>query len=156
MASPKRSTDYAYNRRVNFDYAIMEKFEAGISLLGVEVKSVRAGHMSLRGAFVTIHDNHAILTNATIPPWQVANTPDSYEPTRSRQLLLKKSQLKQIIGARQAQGLTVVPIRVYNKRGKIKVEIALARGKRKVDKKQDKQAADVQRDVDRVLRGKDY
>lgn len=147
--------DLAYNRRIKFDYQVKELFEAGLVLLGTEVKSVKSGNMSLRGAFVTIHEGDAYLTNATIPPWQPKNTPDDYDPIRSRRLLLKKSELKQLIGAKKAKGLTVVPIRVYNKGGKVKVEIALAKGRRKADKKQIKKERDILRDVERILRGKD-
>lgn len=145
----------AYNRRVKFDYEIKELFEAGLVLLGVEVKSVKSGNMSLRGAFVTIHGEDAYLTNATIPPWQPKNTPVDYDPIRSRRLLLKKSELKQLIGAKKAKGLTLVPIRVYNKRGRVKIEIALVRGKRKTDKKQAMKERDILRDTERMLRGKE-
>jgi len=145
----------ALNKRVRFDYEVLDKFEVGLSLLGVEVKSVRAGNMSLRSAFVTIHDDQAWLTNAVIPPWQPKNTKDDYEPDRPRQLLVKKSELKQLIGAKQAKGLTIVPIRVYTKGPWLKLQIALARGKRKYDKKQTKKERDIKRDVERVLRGKE-
>lgn len=148
--------DLAFNKRAVFDYELLETFEAGLSLLGTEVKSVRAGHMSLRGAFVTIHNEEAYLTNATIPPWQPSNTPDSYDPIRSRRLLLKKSQLKEFFGARKSEGLTIIPIKVYSsKSGKLKLQIALARGKKQFDKKRDKQEKDIKRDVDRILRGKE-
>lgn len=145
----------AYNKRAVFDYELMEKYEAGLVLLGTEVKSVRAGHMSLRGAFVTLHNGQAYLTNATIPPWQPANTPETYDPTRPRQLLLKKVELDQLMKSRQAEGLTIVPIRVYNKGPHLKLEIALARGKKQFDKKQVKKERDIARDVDRLLRGKE-
>ncbi len=147
--------DYAYNKRATFDYDFVETYEAGIELLGVEVKSVRKGNISLKGAFVTIHNDEAFLTNATIPPWQPANTPDTYDPVRPRRLLLSKADIRHFIGSKQSQGLTIVPISVYNKSGKIKVQIALARGKKKYDKKQKKKESDIQRDVDRVLRGKE-
>ncbi len=147
--------DYAYNKRAGFDFELLEKFEAGISLLGTEVKSVRAGHMSLRGAFVTIHNGDAYLTNATIPPWQVANTPASYDPTRSRKLLLNASELKYLIGKVTTTGLTIVPIRVYNNRSVIKAEIALAKGKKQYHKKEKRKEADIKRDVERMLRGKE-
>lgn len=150
--SPK---DLAYNKRASFDYDLLESFEAGIKLLGTEVKSVRAGHMSLRGAFVTLHNGQPLLTNATIPPWQPANTPGDYDPTRPRELLLKSSEIKQLIGHKQSQGLTIIPVRVYNKRGKIKLAIALARGKKQFQKKDKKKAADIKRDVERLLRGKE-
>lgn len=149
-----RYKNMAYNRRAKHDYELLETMEAGISLLGTEVKSVKAGHMSLRSAFVTIHDEQAFLTNATIPPWQPKNTPDSYDPTRSRQLLLKKSELKQLIGSRKSKGLTIVPIRVYNKGGRVKIEIALARGKKQYEKKQQKKEADIKRDTEKMLSDK--
>lgn len=147
--------DLAYNKRAHFDYEILETIEAGLSLLGTEVKSIRAGNISLRGAFVNIKDEQAWLVNATIPPWQPANTPKDYDPERTRRLLLSKAQLKALIGAKQSQGLTIVPIRVYNKRSTLKLEIGLARGKKKHDKKRDKQARDIERDVARELRGKE-
>ena len=84
----------AYNKRVKFDYEILEKIEAGMVLLGTEVKSVEAGHMSLKGAFVTIHDEEAYLTNATIPPWQIKNAPSDYDATRSRKLLIKNNLVR--------------------------------------------------------------
>lgn len=147
--------DYAYNKRAGFDFELLETLEAGIELLGVEVKSVRAGHMSLRGAFVTIHNGSAYLTNATIPPWQVANTPGTYDPTRSRRLLVTAAQLKYLIGKISEQGLTMVPVRVYPKRSVIKLEIALARGKKLHNKKEKKKEQDIKRDVERMLRGKE-
>jgi len=149
------SKDFAYNKRAVYDYELLEKIEAGISLLGTEVKSVKSGNISLKGSFVTIHNNQAILTNATIPPWQPANTPESYDPTRPRTLLLKKAELKRLIGTRQSQGLTIVPIRAYSKRGRVKVEIALARGKKQYDKKLRKKEQDIKRDTERLLRGKE-
>lgn len=146
--------DYAYNKRANFDFEIMETFEAGIALLGVEVKSVRAGHMSLRGAFVTMHNGSAYLTNANIPAWQTANTPGQYDPTRSRRLLFTASQLKYFIGKTIEQGLTLIPVRVYPKGSVIKVEIALAKGKKAYNKKEKKKEQDIKRDVERMMRGK--
>lgn len=145
----------AYNKRASFDYQILDKFESGIQLLGTEVKSVKAGNMSLKGAFVTLHNNEAFLTNATISPWQPKNTPDTYDPVRPRKLLLKKSEIRSLIGSKQASGLTIIPIRVYTKGSRVKVEIALARGKKKYDKRQAKKERDIQRDVDRALRGKE-
>ena len=147
--------DHAYNKRAGFDFELLETFEAGIELLGVEVKSVRSGHMSLRGAFVTIHNGSAYLTNANIPPWQVANSPASYDPTRSRRLLLTAAQLKYLIGKISEQGFTVVPVRVYPKRSVIKVEIALAKGKKEYHKKEKEKEQDIKRDVEWMLRGKE-
>jgi len=145
----------AVNKRARFDYELLETFEAGLQLLGTEVKSVKAGNISLKGAFVTMHDEEPYLTNATIPPWQPKNTPDDYDPVRPRKLLLKAAEIKTLLGTKQAQGLTIVPVKVYNKGSRVKVEIALARGKRQHDKKAAKRERDIQRDVDRALRGKE-
>lgn len=145
----------ATNKRATFDYTILEKFEGGLALLGTEVKAVKAGHMSLRGAFITMHGEEAYLTNATIPPWQPKNTPESYDPMRSRKVLLHKREIRSLIGSKQTQGLTIVPLRVYNQGSRIKVEIALAKGKKKYDKKMAKREKDIQRDIDRALRGKE-
>ena len=145
----------AYNRRASFDYELLERYEAGLELLGTEVKSVRAGNISLKGAFITIRDEQAWLTNATIPPWQVANSPSDYDPVRSRRLLLSKNELKHLVGLKQAEGLTIVPIKVYSKGPWIKLQIAVAKGKHKYNKKQTKKERDIKRDVERLLRGKE-
>jgi len=145
----------ANNKRAKFDYEVLETLEGGLALLGTEVKSVRAGQMSLRGAFVTIHDDEAYLTNATIPAWQKKNAPADYDPERSRKVLLKKSEIKTLIGSRKSKGLTIIPLRVYNKGPKIKLEIGLVRGKKQHDKKQAKKEQDVKRDTERMLRGKE-
>jgi len=147
--------DLARNKRARFDYELVEKLEGGLVLLGTEVKSVKAGNISLKGAFVTIHDGETYLTNATIPPWQVKNAPSDYDPTRPRKILLKSAEVKRLIGAKQAKGLTIVPVRVYTKGSRVKIEIALAKGKKRHDKKQQKKERDVKRDVERMLRGKE-
>lgn len=145
----------AVNKRARFDYDILETFEAGLQLLGTEVKSVRAGNMSLRGAFVTLHSGDAFLINATVPPWQVQNAPAGYDPVRSRKLLLKKEELKYLIGSKESKGLTIVPIRVYSKRHHLKLEMGLARGKRQFQKKEQKKERDIRREVERMMRGKE-
>ncbi|OGY36788.1 MAG: SsrA-binding protein [Candidatus Andersenbacteria bacterium RIFCSPHIGHO2_12_FULL_45_11b] len=147
--------DFAYNKRALFDFEILETFEAGIALLGTEVKSVRAGHMSLRGAFVTMHNGSAELTNATIPPWQIANAPGSYDQTRSRRLLLSEEELKYLTGKTTHTGLTIVPIRVYNRGSRIKVEIGLAKGKKLHNKKREQREKDIKREAEIFLRGKE-
>ena len=147
--------DLAYNKRAMFDFEILETFEAGLVLLGTEVKSVRAGHMSLRGSFVTIHNENAELTNATIPPWQISNAPKSYDQTRSRRLLLSDAELKYLIGKLSHSGLTIVPIRVYNKGSRIKVEIGLAKGKKLHNKKEEQREKDIKREAEIFLRGKE-
>ncbi len=147
--------DLAVNKRATFDFEILETFEAGLALLGTEVKSVRAGHMSLRGAFVTMHNGNAELINATIPPWQVANAPGSYDQTRSRRLLLSDQELKYLTGKISHTGLTIVPIRVYNKGSRIKVEIGLAKGKKLHNKKEEQREKDIKREAEIFLRGKE-
>ncbi|MCE9642905.1 MAG: SsrA-binding protein SmpB [Candidatus Andersenbacteria bacterium] len=148
-------SDLAYNKRAHFDFEILETFEAGLVLLGTEVKSVRAGHMSLKGAYVTMHNGNAELTNATIPPWQIANTPKSYDQTRSRRLLLSAEELKYLTGKISHTGLTIVPIRVYNKGSVLKVEIGLAKGKKLHNKKEQQREKDIKREAEIFLRGKE-
>lgn len=145
----------ADNKRARHDYEILDTIEAGLVLLGTEVKSVRAGHMSLRGAFVTIHGAEVWLTNATVPSWQAKNAPADFDPARPRKLLLKSSEIKGLIGSKRARGLTMVPLRVYAKGPRIKLLVALARGRKLWSKKQIKRERDIRRETERVLRGKD-
>jgi len=139
---------YAENRKARFNYEILEKYEAGIELLGTEVKSVRGGQMSLEGAFVIVRGGEVYLINANIPPYQIKNAPKDYDPLRNRRLLLTKKEIAELSGSEKNKSLTIVPISVYNKNRKIKVEIALVKGKKKFDKR------DVikKRDTDRELR----
>ena len=149
------SKAYAVNRRARYDYDIQDTLEAGLVLLGTEVKSVRAGRCNLKGAFITMHNQEPYLTNATIPPWQPANTPDSYDPARPRKLLLTTAERKTLLGKHKSQRLTIVPLKVYGgKSGKIKVQIGIARGKKRFAKKQAKKEADIKLDTQRYLRGK--
>jgi SsrA-binding protein len=104
------------NKRAYFDYDFLEKFEAGIILTGQEVKSIKLGRMNLSGSYVIIRNNEAYLINAQIPPYQPQNTPKNYEPTRARKLLLKKDEIRYLIGKSQERGLTLTPLRVYSKK----------------------------------------
>jgi len=146
--------DYTYNRQALYDYEILEKYEAGLVLAGFEVKSIRGGHISLQGAYVVIKNEEAFLLNATVPPYQPKNAPMSYEPTRSRKLLLGKAEIRSLIGKTQQRGLTLVPLRVYNKSGKIKLEFALARGKKEFDKREKIKKREFQREKERTIRSK--
>ena len=139
------------NKRATYDYEILEKYEAGISLLGCEVKSIKTGHISLKGSYVVIKNNEVYLLNAFIPPYQIKNTPSDYDPRRSRKLLLHKSEIKSLIGKIKQKGLTLVPIKLYTKRGKIKLEFALAKGKKKVDKREKIKKREVERKMRRAL-----
>lgn len=140
---------YAHNRKAGFNFEIMEKIEAGIELLGHEVKSVRKSHMSLDGSYVKVIGNQVYLTGATISPFQPGNIKDDYSPTRDRKLLLTKTQIKNL--SELAKGLTIVPISVYNKGRKIKVEIAIARGKKKFDKRETLKKRDTERTIRREV-----
>jgi len=126
----------ALNKRARFDYEILERFEAGIELLGHEVKSAKAGRCNLTGAFVHIRGNDALLTNATIAPYAKASGLDGYDPTRSRRLLLKRAELRRLIGKHGAERLTIIPLAIVVRHGLVKVEIAAARGKKQYEKRE--------------------
>jgi len=145
---------FAYNKKAHFDYEILETLEAGISLMGTEVKAIKNGHVSLKGAFVVVKSGEAWLLNATISPYQPNNTPKSYDPARSRKLLLHKQELGHMFGRTQEKGLTLIPIKLYNKKGKIKLEIGLGKGKRKFDKREAIKKKDMKREVERTMREK--
>lgn len=126
------------NKRAYFDYNILEKYEAGIELKGFEVKAIKSGRINLAGAYVIIRNNEAWLLNADIPPYQPKNTPADYDSKRSRRLLLKKSEISNLIGKTQEKGLTLVPLKVYTKgrQQRIKIEIGLAKSRKKYDKRE--------------------
>lgn len=144
-------TKIASNRRAFYDYEIIEKFEAGLSLLGREVKSLRAGRMNLAGGYVSFRPDGAWLDNVNIADWpQAAKTGVPYEPLRTRKLLLKKNELRRLVGKTTQKGLGVVPLECYfNKRGIAKIEIALVQGKREYDKKEAKKKKDLAREMRR-------
>ena len=140
------------NSRIGFDYVILEEIEAGIELLGIEVKSLRAGRGSLKGSRVVARGGEAYLVGAGIPAWQILNAPKSYDPERTRRLLLTKRQIAHVASAEGQKGLTIVPIKVYNKNRKLKLLIAIARGKKKEDKRQSIRARDEKRRIERTLK----
>lgn len=147
--------NYAENRKARFDYEIIEKYETGIELLGSEVKSVRGGQMSLEGAFVIVRGGEAFLINANIPAYQAKNAPKDYDPLRNRRLLLTKKEINELAGNDKNKSLTIVPISVYNKGRKIKVEIALVKGKKKFDKRETTKKRETDREIRREMRGKE-
>ena len=140
------------NKKARLEYELLETYEAGIELLGFEVKSLRAGQGSLEGAHVLVRGGEAYLVNMRISPYQPANTPKDYDPERSRRLLLTKSEIGELAGYEHQKGLTIVPISVYNKGRKLKLEIAVARGKKQRDKRQDLKRRDDERDIERTLK----
>ena len=142
----------AKNKRARFDYEIKDTLVAGIVLAGHEVKSVKSGHISLKGSFVSIKTGEAYLTNAHITLYKSAANIPSYDPVRSRKLLLHRKQINEILGAVKAQGLSVVPLAVGMERGLIKVELGIGRGKKKFDKREAVKRRDILRDVDREIK----
>jgi len=140
------------HKRASFDFELLEVLEAGISLLGTEVKSIRGGQGKLEGAYVIIRGNEAFLVGASIPAFQKKNMKASYEPERARKLLLTKKEIALLDQKSEKQGLTIVPLKLYNKGHHIKLEIAIARGKKKQDKRESIKERDVKRDVARELK----
>lgn len=141
----------AKNKKAFFDYEILEEIEAGLALKGYEVKSVKLGHMSLKGSFVSIHEGELFLVNSTTPLYKYATVSD-YNPTSSKKLLVKRKQIDRLIGKVRVDGLTLVPLSVYNKQGKIKLKFALARGKKKFDKRQVIKQREDDRNMGRILK----
>ena len=140
------------NKKAYFNYEILEKIEAGIELLGFEVKSLKKGQGSLEGAHITIRGSEAFIIAMNIPPYQVNNTPTDYDPLRNRKLLLTKKELKNLEKEENQKGLTIVPLLVYNKGSKIKLEIAIVRGKKKYDKRETIKKRDTDREINRSLK----
>lgn len=145
---------YAENRKARFDYEIMEKYEAGIELLGTEVKSVRGGRMSLEGAFVIVRGGEAFLINANIPPYQPNNASETYDPLRTRRVLLTKKEIRELAATESNKSLTMVPISAYPKGRKIKIEVALVRGKKKYDKRETIKKRESDRETRREYKGR--
>ncbi|MCL4405913.1 MAG: SsrA-binding protein SmpB [Patescibacteria group bacterium] len=143
---------YVTNRRAEFDYDILEKFEAGLALLGFEVKALRAGKASITGAYATIKNGRAFLLGAEISPYQPQNTPSGYDPGRTRHLLLTREEIKELTGKTREKGLTLVPIKIYSKGRTVKLEIGLARKKKKFDKRETIKRRETSREIERSLK----
>ena len=142
------------NSRIRFDYTLLEEFEAGLELFGYEVKSLRAKRGSLKGARVIARGGEAYLVGASIPAWQISNAPSSYDPERPRRLLLSRKEIARIASAEGEKGLTIVPISVYNRGRRLKLGIAIARGKKKEDKRHSIRAREEKRRIERTLKTK--
>lgn len=143
----------AENKKAFFNYEILEKFEAGISLIGQEVKSVKERGINLAGSYVIEKGGEFFWVGAHIHPYQPKNAPPDYNPERWRKLLLKKSEINYLIGKSKQKGLTLVPLKIYIKNAKIKLEFALARGKRKIDKREQIRKREIEREIQRALKG---
>ncbi|MFA5925674.1 MAG: SsrA-binding protein SmpB [Parcubacteria group bacterium] len=144
----------AINKRANFDYDISEKFEAGLVLRGYEVKSVKTGHISLKGSFVTAKGEELFLTNANIPLYKHAGAISNYDPTRPRKLMLHRAEIARLIGKSRVHGLTLVPIQVYTKRGLLKLEFGIGKGRKKYDKRDVIRKRESDRKINRALRSR--
>jgi SsrA-binding protein len=152
-ASSNRQTGQkmiAQNRKARHDYAILDTYEAGLVLKGTEVKSLRLGRASLVDGFATIDDGEMFLRNVHIPEYEQGSW-TNHEPRRVRKLLLHRGEIERLIGKTKESGLTLVPLALYFSQGKVKVEIALARGKKSYDKRQDLARRDADREVRRAL-----
>jgi len=141
----------ATNRKAHFEYILLEHFEAGISLQGSEIKSLRAGQISLSEAYIKVDERSAWLINAHISPYDPASR-NNHNPTRARRLLLHHKEIKQLWNDVRQKGLTVIPVQVYLKEGLAKLDIALAKGKKLYDKRSEIAKRDIERDIDRQIR----
>jgi SsrA-binding protein len=142
----------AVNRRARHDYFIEERLEAGVAFMGWEVKSLRAGRLQLQEAYVLLKDDEAWLFGAHISPLPTASTHVLPDPTRSRKLLMHRRQIDSLIGAVERKGRTIVPLAMYWKNGRAKLEIGLARGKKEHDKRADTRDRDWERERARVMK----
>jgi SsrA-binding protein len=142
--------DLATNRQASFRYHLLEKYEAGIMLQGSEVKSIRDGGVQIKDAYAAIRKGEVWLHNMHVAPYLPAAR-ENHEPERERKLLLKAKEIEELVGSTAQKGLTIVPTRVYLKDRRVKVEIALGRGKDQGDKRRDLKDKDVKRDIQRAL-----
>lgn len=145
-------TTLAINKKATFDYQILETFSVGLVLFGYEVKSLRSGQANLKGSYVSFNtnkknNNEAYLLKAFIPLYKPAGKLENYNPERPRKLLLKKKEIDYLVGKKQEKGLTVIPIKVYTKGSFIKLEIAVVKGKKSFDKREDLKKKDLDRQI---------
>ena len=143
----------ATNKKAYFNYEILEKFEAGIVLSGIETKAAKTGKASLASSFAIIRNNNVSLLNCSISPFQPKNISSAYEPERTKKLLLHKKEIKYLLGKIKQKNLTLIPLRMYTKHGLVKIELGLVKGKKKFDKREAIKKRDVKRNIDRAKRG---
>ena len=144
---------YSENKKGTFDYEIIERYEAGMVLFGQEVKSIKTGHINLSGTFVTIRNGEPFLLGVKVPPYQPNNAGADYDQERQRKLLLNKKEINYLAGRSKEKGFSLIPLKVFDKSGRIKLEFGLAKGKKKYDKKEKIKQRDVDREVNRELAG---
>ena len=143
--------DLLRSKKTAFNYEILEKFEAGLELLGHEVKSLRSHHGSLEGAHVIMRGGEAYVVGLNIPPYQPANTPEGYDPERTRKLLLTKKEIYHLSGWENKKGFTIIPLAIFEKGKLLKISIAIAKGKKKFDKRESIKKRDTERSIRREL-----
>lgn len=143
---------YLVNKTARRDVAIADTYEAGVELFGFEVKSIRNKNGSLKGAHVVVRDGEAFLVGSHIPPFQPANAPEDFDTYRTRKLLLHKDEIAKLDAAERQSGVAVIPVKLYNANGRIKLEIGVGRGKKEYDKREDIKRRDTKREVDRTLK----
>ncbi|RJP74428.1 MAG: SsrA-binding protein SmpB [Candidatus Abyssobacteria bacterium SURF_17] len=144
-----------FNRKARHNYEIIESFEAGMVLQGTEVKSLREGRMSLKDSYATVDNGEIFLVNAHISPYSHGNI-QNHDPLRGRKLLLHKAEIKRLTGKTEEKGLTMIPLKVYFSRGRAKVELALARGKKEYDKREAIKRRDADREIERELKHRQH
>ena len=153
VARPSGTKLIHYNRRARFDYELLDRFEAGIVLTGTEVKSLREGRVTLAQAYADVRELEVWLIGAEIAVYGQGNI-QNHDPTRDRKLLLRRVEISSLVGKVKERGLTLVPTRIYFKDGKVKLELALARGKEKGDKRRTIADRDAKRQIDRALKAR--
>lgn len=143
---------YGQNRKVRFNYEILETFTAGIELLGFEAKAIRSSQISLEGVYATMRGNEAFLIGANITPLQPKNVPEDYDPKRNRKLLLTKKEIMKLEGIENQKGLTIVALSVYNKGRKIKIDLGIGRGRKGADKREKIKKREAEIEMERTLK----
>lgn len=142
---------FSENKKATYDYEILEKFEAGLVLFGQEVKSIKTGHINLAGSYVTFNRAEPFLVGVKVPPYQPNNIGADYNEERQRKILLNKKEINYLAGKSAQKGFSLIPLKVYEKSGRIKLEFGLARGKKKYNKKEKIKARDTEREINREL-----
>jgi len=140
------------NRQARYLYEILETYEAGIALVGTEVKSIRAGRVNLRDGYGIVRDGEVLLLNAHISPYQASGQYFNHDPRRTRKLLLKRKEINKLIGKLEQKGLTLVPLKMYFKRGWVKVSLGLGKGKKLHDKRETIKARQAKREIQRAMK----
>ena len=146
MTSEAEDKVIATNKKALHDYFILEKLECGVALLGTEVKSIREGRVNLKDSYALVRGGETFLLNCHISPYSHGNR-QNHDPTRTRKLLLHREEIRKLIGKSQEKGLTLIPLRVYLKRGKVKIELAVTRGKKLYDKRETERRKESERET---------